>query len=71
MELTKIRGINEKRQEDLNKMREYISQAHREGKLFRWYSAPDTPQFKRFFMKEGVDLIGADDLQSMYEILQE
>ena len=67
----KWKGEGEMPEEDLNKMREYISQAHREGKLFRWYSAPDTPQFKRFFMKEGVDLIGADDLQSMYEILQE
>lgn len=64
-------GEGEIPEAELEKMRGYIRQAHKEGKLFRWYSAPDTPQFKRFFLEEGVDLVGADDLQSMHKVLQE
>ena len=67
----KWKGQGEISKEELNKMRGYIRQAHREGKLFRWYGAPDTPQFKHFFMNEGVDLVGADNLQSMYRVLNE
>lgn len=48
--------------DQLQKMREIINQVHKEGKLFRWWGAPDTPAFKRFFIQEGVDLVGADDL---------
>ena len=65
------KGEREIPEAELEKMRGYIRQAHKEGKLFRWYSAPDTPQFKRFFLEEGVDLVGADDLQSMHKGLQE
>lgn len=57
-------------EEELRKMRQIIRQAHDEGKLFRWWGAPDTPEFKRFFKEEGVDLIGADNLKILYEILQ-
>lgn len=32
---------------------------------------PDTEQFKRFFIKEGVDLVGADDLNGLYNVLNE
>ncbi len=51
-------------------MRGYIRQTHAEGKLFRWWGAPDTPLFKKFFIKEQVDLIGADDLKALSLILQ-
>ena len=50
-------------------MREIIRKVHDEGKLFRWWGAPDTEQFKRFFIKEGVDLVGADDLNGLYNVL--
>lgn len=63
------KGEGEMPEEELEKMRGYIRQAHREGKLFRWWGAPDTPQFKRFFIQEGVDLIGADRLSVLYEVL--
>ena len=55
----------------LEKMREYIRQTHAEGKLFRWWGAPDKPLFKKLFIQEGVDLIGADDLKALDEILQQ
>ena len=54
-----------------DKMREYIRQTHAEGKLFRWWGAPDKPLFKKLFIQEGVDLIGADDLKALDEILQQ
>ena len=55
--------------DQLQKMREIIRKVHDEGKLFRWWGAPDTEQFKRFFIKEGVDLVGADDLNGLYNVL--
>ncbi|MCD7851534.1 MAG: hypothetical protein LUH63_18560 [Parabacteroides sp.] len=55
----------------LEKMREYIRRTHAEGKLFRWWGAPDKPLFKKLFIQEGVDLIGADDLKALDEILQQ
>ena len=64
------KGQGEIPAEKLEKMREYIRQTHAEGKLFRWWGAPDTPLFKKLFIKEGVDLIGADDLKALSLILQ-
>lgn len=63
------KGQGEIPAEKLEQMREYIRQTHAEGKLFRWWGAPDTPQFKKFFIKEKVDLIGADDLKALSRIL--
>lgn len=56
---------------ELEKMREYIRRTHAEGKLFRWWGAPDRPLFKRLFIKENVDLIGGDELEALVKILQE
>ena len=53
----------------LQKMREIIRKVHDEGKLFRLLGAPDTEQFIRFFIKDGVDLVGADDLNGLYNVL--
>lgn len=61
-------GTGEIPADQLEKMREIIRRTHREGKLFRWWGAPDTQQFKRLFRQEGVDLIGADDLKQLYEM---
>lgn len=55
---------------ELAKMRDIIRRVHNEGKLFRWWGAPDTEQFKRFFLDEGVDLVGADDLGTLYSVLR-
>lgn len=44
------------------KMRSIIERAHAEGKLFRWWGAPDNTHFKQLFINEGVDLIGTDNL---------
>ena len=55
--------------DQLQKMREIIGEVHKEGKLFRWWGAPDTEVFKKFFIREGVDLVGADDLNGLYNVL--
>lgn len=62
-------GTGEMPAEQLQKMREIIKQVHSEGKLFRWWGAPDTPAFKRLFLQEGVDFVGADDLHILYNEL--
>ena len=65
------KGQGEIPADKLEKMREYIRRTHAEGKLFRWWGAPDKPLFKKLFIKEGVDLIGADDLNTLSQILQD
>ena len=62
-------GKGEMPADELRKMHELIEKVHAEGKLFRWWGAPDTEQFKSFFIREGVDLIGADDLQKLARTL--
>ncbi len=62
-------GEGEMPEDQLNKMREIIEKVHEEGKLFRWWGAPDTEVFKRFFIQEGVDLVGADELGGLYNVL--
>lgn len=66
----KWKGEGKMPAEELQRMREIIASVHQEGKLFRWWGAPDTEQFKRFFLQEGVDLVGADDLKTLYLTLQ-
>jgi hypothetical protein len=63
------RGEGEMLDDELVKMRNYRMLAHEEGKLLRWWGAPDTKQFKQFFLKEGIDLIGTDDLKLLYDVL--
>ncbi len=65
------RGEGEMPEPELEKLRGIINQTHAEGKLFRFWGAPDTKAFQRFFLKEGIDLIGADDLKTLYDILSE
>ena len=55
--------------EELQKMRNILSLTHQEGKLLRWWGAPETASFKRFLIEEGIDLIGADDLELLYQVL--
>lgn len=63
-------GTGDMPADQLEKMRRIISRVHEQGKLFRWWGAPDTPVFKRFFIREGVDLVGADDLNNLYNVLE-
>lgn len=65
------RGNGEMSQHELEKLRKIIKQTHAEGKLFRFWGAPDTEVFKLFFLREGIDLICADNLKILYDILSE
>ena len=67
----KWNGEAEISQSELEKMRGYIAKTHAEGKLFRWWGAPDKAQFKKLFIEEGVDLIGADDLDILIDVIQD
>ncbi len=62
-------GKEEMPTNELKRMRELIQGVHSEGKLFRWWGAPDTETFKQLFLREGVDLLGADDLKGLARIL--
>lgn len=64
-------GQGEMPADQLQKMRALIARVHEQGKLFRWWGAPDTPVFKRFFLREGVDLVGADNLNGLYNVLNQ
>lgn len=66
----KWNGDGEIPTQELEKMRSIIEKAHKEGKLFRWWGAPDSEQFKLFFANEGVDLIGADNLKILFDLLE-
>ena len=55
--------------EELQKMRHLIALTNQEGKMLRWWGAPETTSFKRFLLEEGVDLIGTDDLELLYQVL--
>ena len=65
------RGRGKISEEELQKMRDIIDQVHKEGKLLRWRGAPKSKKFRRFLIKEGVDLIGTDNLKQLYDILLE
>lgn len=61
-------GKGEMTEEEYRKMLQIIESVHREGKLFRWWGAPDIPFFKQLFMKNGVDLVGTDNLNMLYNL---
>ena len=56
---------------DLEVMRSLVAQAHEEGKLIRFWGAPDTEAWARLQIAEGVDIIGVDNLDALASILAE
>lgn len=56
--------------EEYQKMEQLLKNVHQEKKLFRWWGAPDTKAFKQLFIKIGIDLVGTDDLNLLYNLLQ-
>ncbi|MCD8041557.1 MAG: metallophosphoesterase [Tannerellaceae bacterium] len=64
-------GEGEMPEEELRKMRRIIDEVHAEGKLFRWWGAPDNRECKKIFLEQGVDLIGTDRLNDLFHILAE
>lgn len=64
-------GNGEMPAEEYKKMQEILEKVHGEKKLFRWWGAPDTGAFKKLFLKTGVDLVGTDNLNLLYNLLSE
>lgn len=52
-------------------VRDLVSRAHAEGKLIRFWGAPDTEAWTRLQLAEGVDIVGVDDLPALASILSE
>lgn len=54
---------------DLAVMRDLIAKAHAEGKMIRFWGAPDTEPWARLQLAEGVDIVGVDNLAALSGIL--
>lgn len=62
-------GQGEMPSDDLATLRSLIDRAHAESKLIRFWGAPDTPDWARLQLAEGVDIIGVDNLKALTDIL--
>lgn len=51
------------------KLRGYVAEAHRTGRLLRFWNAPDEPVAWRELYDAGVDLLNTDDLAGMQQFL--
>ncbi|MGL5786245.1 MAG: phosphatidylinositol-specific phospholipase C/glycerophosphodiester phosphodiesterase family protein [Bacteroidales bacterium] len=63
-------GNGEMPADELEKFRSILNQAHNEGKLFRFWGAPVTDEYINTILREGIDLVGADDLASFIPYLE-
>jgi len=63
-------GRGEMPKDQLEKMRQIIQSVHQEGKQMRWWGAKDTVTVSRLFIREGVDLVGADNLEDLANTLK-
>ncbi len=55
--------------EDLKKLRSIVAEVHQQGKKLRFWGVPNTDEFKKTMIKEGVDLIGTDHLEELAKFL--
>ena len=51
------------------KLKDIVTKAHQQGRLVRFWGAPDQPVFWREMLAEGVDLINTDDLVGAQKFL--
>lgn len=56
---------------DQAKLNDILAQAHRHGRLVRFWGAPDRPAVWEVFYAAGVDLLNTDDLAGMQKFLLE
>lgn len=50
-------------------LRRFVAQAHGQGRLLRFWAAPDRPEAWKVLHEAGVDLINTDDLRGLSEYL--
>ena len=54
---------------DRVKLHDWVAKAHAQGRIIRFWGAPDTVPVWREFESAGVDLLNADDLAGLKEFL--
>jgi hypothetical protein len=59
------RGKGPLPEEERQKLRRFVAQAHQQGRRIRFWAAPDTPAGWRELHEAGVDLINTDDLAGL------
>lgn len=62
-------GEGEMPQDQLDILNDLITRAHNEGKMIRFWGAPDTEAWTRTQLAAGVDIIGVDNLPALANIL--
>jgi len=54
---------------EMQRLQQFIKQAHQQGKKVRLWAAPDTPAYWKLALKLDIDLINSDRLQHLSEFL--
>lgn len=57
--------------DELEKLRDYVSQAHQEDKLIRFWATSDNENVWRTLINNGVDVINVDDIEGMRRFLDQ
>ena len=65
------RGNGPLAQEERQKLKQLVGQAHQQGRRIRFWAAPDNPAGWRELRQAGVDLISTDDLRGLHDWLLE
>lgn len=63
-------GHGEMPEDELAVMRGQIADAHARGVRIRYWGGPDTPEFMQLQLREGVDIVGTDDLPTLASLLK-
>ncbi|MDR9366806.1 MAG: phosphatidylinositol-specific phospholipase C/glycerophosphodiester phosphodiesterase family protein [Balneolaceae bacterium] len=64
-------GEGEMPGDELEKLRDYVSQAHQEDKLIRFWATSDDENVWSTLINNGVDVINVDDIEGMRRFLDE
>ena len=65
----KWRGSGTMSEADQQKLKDIVAKAHQQGRLVRFWGAPDQPVFWGAMLTNGVDLINTDDLDGAQKFL--
>ena len=68
-ELSKWRGSGDMPAADREKLTQWVTQAHQQGRVMRFWNTPDTPAMWNLLLAAGVDIIGADHLAQFRDYL--
>lgn len=63
------KGKNDMPEEQKTKLLEQIHKVHQEGKMLRYWGAPDNAEFWKFLMENRIDFINTDRLKDLRQFL--